>query len=115
MTTIRSAAPIARRPVARPAAVAAAAPVQAAAPAKPVAKAPVVQPKASEWTVGRVLKTAGVGVGGFVGGNVATAIADLFFHFGNNGGTAWPGGIYLAAAGLVAVGGMALYNHLSHK
>ena len=58
-----------------------------------------------------MLKTAGVGAAGFVGGNVATFVADLFFHFGNNGGTAWPGGIYLAAAGLAAAGGMALYNH----
>ena len=116
MTTIRSAAPlVARRPVAKAAAAAPAAPVAAAKPAaKPVAKA-AVEPKASEWTVGRVLKTAGVGLGGFVGGNVATGLVDLFFHFGNNGGTAWPGGIYLAAAGLAAVGGMALYNHLSQK
>ncbi|MNU10229.1 hypothetical protein D3C72_2572620 [compost metagenome] len=53
-----------------------------------------------------------MGVGGFVGGNVATFVVDLFFHFGNNGGTAWPGGIYLAAAGLAAAGAMALYNHL---
>lgn len=115
MTTIRPAAPLAARPIAR---AAASAPVAAAKPAaavKPAAKPPVVQPKASDWTVGRVLKTAGVGAGAFVGGNVATFIVDLFFHFGNNGGTAFPGGIYLAAAGLTAAGAMALYNHLSQK
>lgn len=111
MTTIRSAAPIARRSAVAPAVrVAAATTAQPAA--KPAAKKPLEAPKASEWTTSRILKTAGVGVGGFVGGNVATFVVDLFFHFGNNGGTAWPGGIYLAAAGLAAVGGMALYNHL---
>lgn len=116
MTTIRSAAPIVRRPVV--VAAAKAAPVAAAQPvalpkaslAQPVAKPQVVKPEAKEWTLGRVLKTAGVGVGGFVGGNVATAVVDLFFHFGNNGGTAWPGGIYLAAAGLAAAGAIALYQ-----
>lgn len=113
MTTIRSAAPLVRRTAIAPAArTTAAAPATNAQPAaKPAAKKPV-EIKATEWTTGRILKTAGVGVGGFVGGNVATFVADLFFHFGNNGGTAWPGGIYLAAAGLAAVGGMALYNHL---
>lgn len=113
MTTIRSAAPLVRRTAIAPAArTTAAAPATNAQPAaKPVAKKPV-EIKATEWTTGRILKTVGVGVGGFVGGNVATFVADLFFHFGNNGGTAWPGGIYLAAAGLAAVGGMALYNHL---
>jgi hypothetical protein len=113
MTTIRSAAPLVRRTAIAPAArLTAAAPAANAQPvAKPAAKKPV-EVKATEWTAGRILKTAGIGVGGFVGGNVATAVADLFFHFGNNGGTSWPGGIYLAVAGLAAVGGMALYNHL---
>jgi hypothetical protein len=116
MTAIRSAAPIVRRPVVKAAAVQAAAPVATAKPvAKPEAKPQVVKPQATEWTTGRILKTAGMGVGGFVGGNVATFVVDLFFHFGNNGGTAWPGGIYLAAAGLAAAGAMALYNHLSQK
>lgn len=111
MTTIRSAAPLVRRPAIAPAARATAvAPAINAQPAaKPAAKKPA-EVKATEWTTGRILKTAGMGVGGFVGGNVATFVVDLFFHFGNNGGTAWPGGIYLAAAGLAAAGAMALYN-----
>lgn len=93
-------------PVRRPA-------VAASAPAKPaVAATPKTQPG---WSVARVAKTAGLGAGGFVGGGAATFIADLFFHFGNNGGTAWPGGIYLMAAGLAAAGVMALYARAPAK
>jgi hypothetical protein len=116
MTAIRSSAPIVRRPAAAPVArAAAAAPAAPATAVKPLAQPPQpmqpVQPQSTEWTAGRILKTAGVGAGAFVGGNVATFVVDLFFHFGNNGGTAFPGGIYLAAAGLTAAGAMALYNH----
>lgn len=110
MTAIRSSMPVARRPIATPVARAAAA-APAAPAAKVAAKAPVVKPESTEWTTGRILKTAGIGAGAFVGGNVATFVVDLFFHFGNNGGTAFPGGIYLAAAGLTAAGAIALYNH----
>jgi hypothetical protein len=116
MTMIRSAAPVARRPMAKAVAPAAAAKPVAAAQA--VAKAPAprpVQAKENEWTVGRIAKTAGTGAAAFVGGSVSTFVADLFFHFGNNGGTAWPGGIYLAAAGLAAAGARALYAHFSKK
>ena len=74
-----------------------------------VAQAPAAQP----WTLGRVAKAVGTGAAGFAGGAVGTFVVDLFFHFGNNGGTAWPGGIYLAAAGLVAAGAVALYARAS--
>lgn len=61
-----------------------------------------------EWTFGRVAKTAGVGVGTFAAANVATFVVDLFFHFGNNGGTAFAGPIYLGIAGAAALGAMYL-------
>lgn len=61
-----------------------------------------------EWTFGRVAKTAGVGVGAFAAANVGTFVVDLFFHFGNNGGTAFAGPIYLAIAGAAALGAMYL-------
>lgn len=102
---------------ARPVAAAAVKPAQPAAPAaapKPV-KPVQAQAQPEAWTVGRVLKTAGAATAGFVGGSVGTFVVDLFFHFGNNGGTAWPGGIYLMAAGAVAVGAAALYTKLSSK
>lgn len=88
------------------------------AASKPVAAAkPVVMPKAipSTWTAGRVAKAAGATAGGFAAGGTATFLADLLFHFGNNGGTAWPGGIYLMGAGLVAAGALALYARLSAR
>ncbi|MEB3221460.1 MAG: hypothetical protein VKS61_05235 [Candidatus Sericytochromatia bacterium] len=100
-------------PIRRPAAVApgnSAAPAEAARP-----PAPKVQAQQQPWTVGRVLGAAGVGTAGFVGGSVATFVVDLLFHFGNNGGVAWPGGVYLAAAGLVAAGAMALYARATAK
>jgi hypothetical protein len=42
-------------------------------------------------------------------------VADLFFHMGNNGGMAWPGGVYVMAAGLAAAGAIALYARASEK
>lgn len=101
---------------ARPVAAAALRPQAAPAPAAPAPKKPVqAQAKATEWTVGRVFKTGASAAGGFVVGGGATVLADLLFHFGNNGGMAWPGGIYLAAAGAVALGAAALYAKLSAK
>ena len=102
---------------ARPVAARAAAP---AAPAKPAeaprpVKAVKAQAEQAAWTVGRILKTGAAAAGGFVAGGGATVLADLLFHFGNNGGTSWPGGIYLAAAGAVALGAAALYAKLSAK
>jgi hypothetical protein len=107
MSTIRPSMPTIRVAPARP--VSAAAPAPAA---EPVAK-PVVQPKpeAKNWGAKRVLATVGIGAAGFVGGSVGTMVTDLLFHFGNNGGVAWPGGVYIAAGGLLAAGGIALYNH----
>lgn len=106
------------RPTVAPARPVAAAAVRPAAPAAPAAAPRPVKPvqaqaKAAEWTVGRVLKAAGAATGGFVAGTAGTFVIDLFFHFGNNGGMAWPGGIYLAAAGAVALGAAALYAKLS--
>lgn len=101
----------------RPVATAAAKPAAPAAPAaapKPL-KPVQAQAQPAEWTIARALKTAGAAAGGFVAGGVGTWVVDLFFHFGNNGGTAWPGGIYLAAAGAIALGAAALYNKLSDK
>jgi hypothetical protein len=92
--------------------------VKPVAPAKPVeAPRPVVAPKAqpASWNLGRIAKAAGATMGGFTAGGAATFVADLFFHFGNNGGTAWPGGIYLMGAGLAAAGALALYAKLSSK
>jgi hypothetical protein len=104
-------------PANRPAPVANAKPVAPApAPVKaaPVApKAVVTPPKTHDWTLGRIAKGGGAAAGGFVAGGAATVLADLLFHFGNNGGTAWPGGIYLMAAGLAAAGALALYAKLS--
>lgn len=108
MTMINAARPMTatRSAQAPKAAAPAQAPVQA-----PVAKKPVVAPvQAQAWTAGRIAKNAGVAVAGFTAGGVGTVVADLFFHFGNNGGTAWPGGIYLAAAGVVAAIAIGLYN-----
>jgi hypothetical protein len=106
--TVAAARPLA---ASAPRPAAAAAPAQAPKPAKPV----VAQAQPAGWTVGRMLKTAGAAAGGFVAGGGATVVADLFLHFGNNGGVAWPGGIYLAAAGAVALGAAALYAKLSAK
>ncbi|MDB5097937.1 MAG: hypothetical protein JWM80_2358 [Cyanobacteria bacterium RYN_339] len=111
VSPIRIVTPV-NRPAANNTVQAAPAPVQAA----PVAVKPaVLPPKASEWTLGRISKAAGSAAGGFAAGGAATFMADLLFHFGNNGGTAWPGGIYLMGAGLVAAGALALYAKLSDR
>lgn len=109
--------PVRPMTVVRPAsAPKAAAPAPAAPAAAPVAKQQVMAPvQAKEWTLGRIFKAGGIGAAGFTAGTLGTAAADLLFHFGNNGGTSWPGGLYIAAAGLVAVGAMALYARASAK
>ncbi|MEB3196456.1 MAG: hypothetical protein VKP62_04560 [Candidatus Sericytochromatia bacterium] len=108
LSPVRLLAPLSRPQAASP----------ASAPPAPVVTKPqlaAVQAPRPDWTAGRIAKTAGVGVGGFVGGGAATMVADLFFHLGNNGGTAWPGGIYLMVAGLAAAGAMALYARAGAK
>lgn len=102
-------------------------PVRAAAAPRPVestsqankpavvAAKPVVKAQTEPWTFARIAKAAGVGVGGFAVGGGATVVADMLFHWGSNGGTAWPGGIYMMAAGGVALAAAALYAKLSSK
>lgn len=121
-TDVRSAAPKASSAPAAEAGKAAAAAATATVAGdslKLSSSEPAKQEKAEaepkKWTTSRILKTAGTGAASFMGGATATWVVDLLFHFGNNGGTAWPGGIYLAAAGLAAAGGMALYNHFKSK
>lgn len=75
------------------------------------AKAPQAKPAAVEdrgITTKDVLKLSGKTAGGAAAGFGAVLVQDLFFHLGNNGGTAYKGGVYAAGAAAGAAIGAAL-------
>ncbi|MNL35512.1 hypothetical protein D3C87_1575480 [compost metagenome] len=62
-----------------------------------------------------VLKLSGKAAGGAAAGAAATWTYDLFFHFGNNGGTSYGGGVYAAGAAVGAAIGAGLGLRKYHK
>ncbi|GEM_PF-2819096 len=80
----------------------------------PKAQAPKIEPK-QEMTTRDVLKLSGKAAGGAAAGVVTTWTYDLFFHFGNNGGTSYGGGVYAAGAALGAAIGAGLGLRKFHK
>lgn len=81
---------------------------------KPVKPTKPQQPKPEEArsvTAKDVLKLTGKTAGGAASGFGAVVVHDLFFHFGNNGGTSYKGGVYAAgAAAGAAIGGALGYR-----
>lgn len=84
------------------------APVQAAQPKQPVKQEEGMKTK-------DVLKLTGKAAGGAVAGASAVWVQDLFFHFGNNGGEAYKGGVYAAGAAAGAAIGAGLGLRKYHK
>jgi uncharacterized protein HemX len=62
-----------------------------------------------------VLKLSGKAAGGAAAGAAATWTYDLFFHFGNNGGTSYGGGVYAAGAAIGAAIGAGLGLRKFHQ